>query len=704
MFIRKRRWFRVALILAPVAGAIQLRSIANEGQTPTEEEGKLKTTHADASSRAPLNMRAIEALELRSKRAAIESTVPFANPPELHSGAGKLTATLVVDYAYNRIGSQDVKLRSYNGLLVGPTMRVKPGDKLVVKVLNELPDEKVTAHDGDVNKPHGFSTTNLHTHGLHVSPEGSSDNVFLEIPPHGRQDFQFNITATHPPGTHWYHPHKHGSVAVQVSSGMAGALIVEGGLDAIPEIAAAQERIFVFQQVIYSGDGTLEDFGPIQDWPSGRTTIINGLLQPVIEMAPEEVQRWRFIDSGIAEKLDLAIKTEDETASLKFHEVAADGIAFGDIYDEDVIHLGPGYRSDVLVKAPATEGDYLLLDLRAEANRGLRFGVFESQKALARIHVCGNARPMKLPQRKQLEHLAPYPKIDAYTCERTLKFNGADPVWTINGEQFDPIKTKQCPKVGTAEQWTLISESNTHPFHIHVNPFVVLSDKDHDGNETLCRPIWKDTVLLENQHTIVFRTRFEDYDGKTVLHCHKFDHEDQGMMQTVQILPPCAQADCPKENKAANSVKLFSPAPPWRLPDANGTVHDFQDLAGKPAIVVFYRGMSCLHCVQQLRALEQRSKQIDALGIKVVGIGTDDSATLHTALEEYSQTSTSPFLLLADPNFEVFKKFQCFEDKPMHGIFLIDKAGRIRWKAVTDAPFDNIDWVLELAQSLDKDQ
>jgi FtsP/CotA-like multicopper oxidase with cupredoxin domain len=165
-------------------------------------------------------------------------------------------------------------------------MRVRPGDTLRIRLVNDLPDEPATGpHPDDVNKPHGFNTTNLHTHGLHVSPEDNSDNVLLEIPPRGRQDYKIQMKAGHPPGTHWYHPHKHGSVALQVASGMAGALIVEGGLDEVKEIKAAEERIFVFQQIPYSDakPGTLE--GPecidqILKWPilKDRYTTINGLV------------------------------------------------------------------------------------------------------------------------------------------------------------------------------------------------------------------------------------------------------------------------------------------------------------------------------------------------------------------------------------------------------------------------------------------
>src|SRR5205807_5163695 len=133
-------------------------------------------------------------------------------------------------------------LRSDNGRLVGPTVRAEPGDVLRIRVDTRLPPvpERVVH---DVNVPDGLSSTNIHTHGLHVSPEGNSDNVYLDIKPGRAQDYEIRIPKDHVAGTFWYHPHRHGSVALQTANGLAGALIIDGGLDAVREIEQAQERL-----------------------------------------------------------------------------------------------------------------------------------------------------------------------------------------------------------------------------------------------------------------------------------------------------------------------------------------------------------------------------------------------------------------------------------------------------------------------------
>ena len=203
----------------------------------------------------------------------------LSNPVELrpqqsamHS-ADELKVSLDVRYAENELfnpatGKYDkVCLRSYNGRLAGETIRMKPGDTLRVNFTNNLPLDGCVEPQGTHTIPTCFNTTNLHTHGFHVSPAGNSDNVLLELGPKATMQYEFDLPKDHPAGTFWYHPHRHGSTALQVSSGMAGALIVEGNrpvankgengiadIDTILKYADGtrfDERMFLFQQLSY---------------------------------------------------------------------------------------------------------------------------------------------------------------------------------------------------------------------------------------------------------------------------------------------------------------------------------------------------------------------------------------------------------------------------------------------------------------------
>src|SRR5207253_2802632 len=97
--------------------------------------------------------------------------------------------------------------------------------------------------------------TNLHTHGLQVSPSGNGDNQFIQIAPGEYLDYDIAIPSDQPPGLDWYHPHFDHSSSAQAWNGLAGAIVVEGGIDALPEIAAARERLMVVNELWFDDDG-----------------------------------------------------------------------------------------------------------------------------------------------------------------------------------------------------------------------------------------------------------------------------------------------------------------------------------------------------------------------------------------------------------------------------------------------------------------
>ncbi|MCP3417908.1 multicopper oxidase domain-containing protein [Bradyrhizobium brasilense] len=174
-------------------------------------------------------------------------------------------------------GMDPVELRSYGGCKSGPVIYVKPGDTLRVDLINALDKNDPSCLNdppSGLSLPSGvgcFNTTNLHTHGLHVSPAGNGDNVLLNIAPQTKFPYEINIPADHPAGTFWYHAHRHGSTAVQVASGASGVLVVKGERPYTPPSlqnphpvadidtvlhsangAPLKEQLFLFQQIAYA--------------------------------------------------------------------------------------------------------------------------------------------------------------------------------------------------------------------------------------------------------------------------------------------------------------------------------------------------------------------------------------------------------------------------------------------------------------------
>ncbi|MDW3195512.1 MAG: multicopper oxidase family protein [Cytophagales bacterium] len=517
---------------------------------------------------------------------------PFQNPPEDTTINGRLETELNLRFATNQMyntvqeSNVDIYHRSYNDQLVGRTWRIKPGDFLSVDVNNQLANDVCdsdplnpnphTGHDINVIDTARFNTTNLHVHGFHVSPSDHADNVFVEIEPGCEFQNRYDIPTDHAPGTFWYHGHVHGSTAIQVSSGMAGAIIIEGGLDNVPEISAMEEKIFVLQQMPYLYDSAAgryhipwnnTTFGP-NAWSNnyeaqGWRTTINGQSIPVIDMAPEEVQRWRFVHAGVRETINLELFDQDgntsELLSQDLHTIAEDGIAYGYINEVQSMELEPGYRVDMMVKAPNKLSDTLyLMDTGTEVLGSLdESPSTEDPKLLAMIVLTDKSGTVakEMPSSESLASLAPYPSlvdVAPTAALENMEFyidTDVNPIqFQIDRQAFEPSNIRYLT-LNKVQDWDLTSGLANHPFHIHINHFQILEKSvclDWNSDNNTCnewgsptkfdQPIWKDTYFVKAREKTRIRTVYKDFTGKFVIHCHILDHEDQGMMQSVEIL------------------------------------------------------------------------------------------------------------------------------------------------------------------------
>ncbi len=391
------------------------------------------------------------------------------------------------------------------------------------------------------------------------------------------------------PGTHWYHAHKHGSTALNLFNGLAGAFIIrdssptgyDGKLRAVyPKL---KESIIIFQEITDSinlmGGGK-------------RVTLVNGQQTPMITMQPGEVQLWRMLNTTVTAALTpqiaaatpagapLAVFNTLVQSNVQFSckQIAQDGVQFnwanvdpnsqnGKSNGVTPITMAPANRVDLLVKAPPSAGCYQL----------------QSGKAvLLYINVTGSAAnpPMNLPQSQNdfpvqpgfLADLDPesvrVQRVIKYAWENgrtaTGRVNGAPPHFTIDGQQFNST-VQHTMHLNEVEMWTVTNNSPgvRHPFHIHQNPFQIIEIFDPTqtvGPVQLPGPwVWWDTFAIppasntmpdgktprvDNNGKQVYvngyfkmLTRFADFTGKFVNHCHILGHEDRGMMQLVQVVP-----------------------------------------------------------------------------------------------------------------------------------------------------------------------
>jgi FtsP/CotA-like multicopper oxidase with cupredoxin domain len=523
-----------------------------------------------AGAAAALPLAAGRAGQARGRVAAARRPGCLPEPRVLRSRDGQLKVRLVgrpgvVDMR----AARPVRTYTFNGAVPGYTWEIRPGDTLRVHLVNHLPK----LHNPPpmrMDRPHQWTTMNLHTHGLHVSPSGHADNVFLEIPPGEQHHFEIPVPADHPAGLHWYHPHKHGAVTQQLRAGLAGTLIVRGDIDEVPEIRAARERVMVLQAIELGEQYQLLD--PIPDptpdqlfFPLARMLYtVNGVLRPTIRMYPGEVQRWRLVNAAADVFLSLQLRQHD------FHVLAWDGLTLPAPEQTSVVMMSAGNRVDLLVRA-GRPGRYDLVVHPGSSQQPNIPGMPESgspagapgggaampgfpmlrgdldPRPLLSVEVAGHGPGMGLPDALPAWDPPMLPiarrRNFAFTVQRTGKNEFLN--FGVDGIPYDPARRPYQPVLGTAEEWTLHNAfdpklmEHAHVFHIHTNPFKITKR----NGRVLHPPLWRDTYVLTKSagDSITFESNFTDFTGKFVEHCHMVPHEDLGMMSAIEVVPPPAR-------------------------------------------------------------------------------------------------------------------------------------------------------------------
>ena len=264
-----------------------------------------------------------------------EASAGWVQPPTRSSREGRLATELRVARAPVKMGGSEIVATTYEAQYPGPTIEVRAGEVLGIDLVNDLDQ-----------------VTNLHTHGLHVSPQAPADDVLLSIEPGTTYAYSYPLPDDHPAGTFWYDAHHHTLADTQVFGGLFGFLIVRGDLDELPGIAGRTERLMAISQTqVVDGAIADGDSSPISE----QVTLVNGQYQPTAEIAPGEVQRWRLLN---ASSTFMRLQLDGHVA----HVVAVDGNSLESTSPQELIEIAPGARYDVLIEGgPA--GDYQLQSL-----------------------------------------------------------------------------------------------------------------------------------------------------------------------------------------------------------------------------------------------------------------------------------------------------------------------------------------------------
>lgn len=446
--------------------------------------------------------------------ATVAAPRDLVEPEVLRSTNGLLRVKLVAGEQEVVLAGRRARALSYNGRVPGQTWRVRPSDRIEVSLENRL-----------------GSPTNLHTHGLHVSPEGASDNALLSIGPSETFDYRFDLPPDHPTGVFWYHPHRHGHVADQIFGGLYGTIVVED--DDVPGV---EERVLVISDISLTRTGEVRGATATERMMGreGDLVLINGQLEPTITARPGLRERWRVVNASTSRYLRLALPGQQmQLLGIDSgHEAAP--------RDIDEVVLAPGNRADLLVRMQTGTSELRTLGYdRGSPMMGMMSGRSSSgPRTLARLVVQGDADSSQPTARRpagpDLRQSRPDRRREITFTMGSHGGMGAMMALGFDGRPFDADRIDQSVATGSVEEWTIRNPTPMdHPFHLHVWPMQVIEV----GSATAAEPVWRDVVNVPAHGEAVVRIRFARFSGRTVYHCHVLDHEDAGMMGIVEASP-----------------------------------------------------------------------------------------------------------------------------------------------------------------------
>jgi FtsP/CotA-like multicopper oxidase with cupredoxin domain len=460
-----------------------------------------------------------------------------------------------------------------NQQIEAPTLRLNPGDTLVMNLTNNLqapfsPAKSRQAamhqmhmtHQGPSDDCSGnpmlASSTNMHFHGLNVPPVCHQDDVLNTVIESGDPAFQYSIQipANEPPGLYWYHPHLHGFTTQQVNGGASGALIVEG---TNPLTQGLNERVLILREQDKTGPARDPDANVQLTMNFQPALFPEGGLAGTFTMQPGAREYWRFLNASSKQFLSLQL-TYGSTLQ-QFELLAIDGVQLQTPMFTNTLNIPPAGRMEFIVPGlPAGQsgtfvtngyvtgpvGDTNNPQVLAKVNTGtLQQGVVTP--AMQAQHV---VKPPTQPVRfSGLPALTPSITRHLYFSEQNVGTNGGTQFYiTVLGQTPKLFSMSDPPaivtQVGNVEDWTIENRSGeVHAFHIHQIHFAV----EAINGVQQPNPVMQDTIILPNWSgtgpypSVTLRMDFRDPNiaGTFVYHCHILDHEDGGMMAKIQVNP-----------------------------------------------------------------------------------------------------------------------------------------------------------------------
>ena len=382
---------------------------------------------------------------------------------------------------------------------LAPLIRMVAGKRYQLRLKNTAP-----ANDAD-------SITNLHTHGLHISGDGNADDVTRSVSGGNCLLYNYNIPASHMPGTYWYHAHKHGKTNLHVSGGAFGMLIIDADPQAPSAVPSpvnqwlANERLLLLSTL-------------------GNSRLANGKASETVEMLVDE---WHYLRIAVADpKATTRVLKLVDANACEVRVAAYDGV----------------WRSEVphpqdMTTHELTGSSRLDVAIRCSSNNQLQYDGNSPSARIVDIVVHTNGIVSTASPYEDEQNGTPWVPIrpayladlrgEAMATTYSISMTAAQ----INGQSWNPDVPVATFEYGSIQQWQ-VSTTNAHPLHVHLYHMQVVSpggcgNRYEEGE-------YYDTIASEISSCLV-RFKMADIGGRMVLHCHILDHEDNGAMVWVDV-------------------------------------------------------------------------------------------------------------------------------------------------------------------------
>ncbi|GAA4978887.1 multicopper oxidase family protein [Yinghuangia aomiensis] len=434
----------------------------------------------------------------------------------------------------------DTPAWTYGGTFPGPTLISTSGRRAVVTHRNEL-DRPVVVHLHGGHAPYesdGYPTAAILPAGREPAARdtpGMAGMGGMGAPNPAPSTAVGTYTYTYPmqqrAATLWYHDHHMGSTGPNVWHGLAGFHLVHDAEEgALPLPRGDRDIPLMLTDRSFAEDGSFRypspggnpersgTTAPYMNGVLGDVILVNGAPWPVLS-ADRARYRLRLLNASNARRYRLELHPQPPGGG-GLVQIGSDGGLLGRPIAHDALDVAPGERFDVVV-------DFARYAAGTRVQLVNRLG-HGSTTSVMRFDLSTSVRtapdPAQVPSR-----LADIPALETTraVATRTFLFQRKGDAWTINGREYQPGRPLAHVRLGTTEVWRFITDFH-HPVHVHLNPFQVVARNNaapgsYDGG-------WKDTVDLRPSESVEVVTRFTDYAGSFMLHCHNLEHEDMAMM------------------------------------------------------------------------------------------------------------------------------------------------------------------------------